>query len=77
MVWRCEQGWWVRARQGLFQGWQSFKGFLLAVCSSRERPLHFIKLQMPSPTGEQSSPTQLSPFICIIIIKLRTSQVPL
>lgn len=47
------QGRWGRAQQGLFQGWQSFKGFLLAVCSSRERPLHFIKLQIPSPSGAQ------------------------
>ena len=45
------QGRWGRAQQGMFQGWQSFKGFLLAVCSSRERPLHFIKLQIPSPSG--------------------------
>ena len=47
------QGWWGRAQQGLFQGWQSFKGFLLSVCSSRERPLHFIKLQLPLLSGAQ------------------------
>jgi len=47
------QGWWGRAQQGVFQGWQSFKGFLLSVCSSRERPLHFIKLQLPLLSGAQ------------------------
>ena len=47
------QEWWGRAQQGLFQGWQSFKGFLLSVSSSRERPLHFIKLQLPLLSGAQ------------------------
>ena len=47
------QGWWGRAQQRVFQGWQSFKGFLLSVCSSRERPLHFIKLQLPLLSGGQ------------------------
>ena len=45
------QGWWQQAQQGLFRGWQSVKGFLLAVCSQRERPLHFIKLQFSTASG--------------------------
>lgn len=40
-----------RGRQGLFQGWQAFKGFLLAVCSARERPLHFVKVEFAGPQG--------------------------
>ena len=40
-----------RARNGLFQAWQGVKGFLLAVCSAKERPLHFIKLEFLAKKG--------------------------
>lgn len=40
-----------KSRQGVFQAWQAFRGFMLAVCSAKERPLHFIKVEVAQPTG--------------------------
>lgn len=40
-----------RVRHGLFQAWQGLKGFMLAVCSASERPLHFVKVEFPHSQG--------------------------
>ena len=44
-----------RVRHGLFQAWQGLKGFMLAVCSAKERPLHFVKVDVSQSQGMRHS----------------------
>lgn len=60
-----------RAGNALFQAWQAVKGFLLAVCSAKERPLHFIKLEFPAKKGvllQQACFVRASSSTCASIV---------